>query len=366
MLIRLFICDSVVKELRNNFDEKEVTITNRMILKKKKLYYHVNILKEEVLIDSIRNYPKEITEWYDESGHYTNDQFQLKFILKIIISKYDVETFIAFTNIFKRTWPYIDIGTKYKMENKIVHSTDSKIFNYFIGKLIYNCNYSDSEYFNRFQTIISVIFEEGINDCYYEKYIELIKSIEVNISENKIRSVLDDSYYCFQLNADHYINRNNYKCAIFNLKVLHKYFLPCQIFYGAGILYSIGFNNLDFTDLYVKWYKKDTNEGKSCEPILDKFPVTIVDNKDTECNMTLWKEPIKLETLEYFHKLMEEVYSIKLIQSLIFFTMYFKDTYAFTYLTTVFPYEAISMLNDEVLMAYPIRNQKVFIENYLS
>ena len=363
MLIRLFICDYVVKDIV--FDEEKMVYVGRSIMKKKKIFHQVNITEEKVLIDLIREYPKEIIEWYDDLEYYTNDQTQLK--LEIIISKYDVDTFIVFTNIFKRTWPYVDIGIKYEMENKIVYATDSKIFNYFIGKLIYNCNYSNFEYYNRFATIISAIYHDGIYDNYYEKYIKLIESIRIIFSENKIKRILDDSYYCFETNTEHYIIRNNYKCAISNLEVLHKYFPSCQIFYGAAILYSIGLNNLEFADLYVKWYKKDS-ERKSCEPILDKFPITIVDNKDTECNMTLWEEPIKLETLEYFYKLMTKeikFYSIKLIQSLIFFTMYFKDTYAFIYLTTVFPYEAISMLEDETLIVYPISKFKKYYQKLI-
>lgn len=361
--IKLFIKDTVELKTQGN----KLIVTNRSITLDNSLYSQVNCFSIKKLVKLLRNYPKEIKEWFNDEDEH-NNPYLLAVILFAIIETYDVEVFKIFTSTFLHTSPYVDLHQEDDEDHNhffcsthlfqcILDSKDKKIYSYYINNLAEKTHHYNGV-IGVYETLITFNHLLGKNDEHYERHIELLKVIESKFKKKDIKKILKKSFVNFSEEMECYIISDNYRCAELIIKYLHKYF-DKSLAYGSGIMYAIGYNKLEFYDLLVKWYQKDLSEYDS-EEMIEVTPIPL----DFDLPSTLLHDEnvTKLESLQFLHSkvVKEEFYSKNVIQCLIISTMQSDNASCFAYLITVFPYEAMSMVGHKGYELHGLKNYESY------
>lgn len=340
--IRLFIKD--VKE--NEFDNiKDIIVSKRKVIIKNIEYRQIKCYSKDQLIELLKYYSIDLKEGYDKNYKYTNNGKILFDTLKSIIYYSTYEILIVFLKIFKKTLKPIILYPRSPYVGSFAHYIndveDPRIYKYFINDFMFKCEENIPLILNE------LIYHNFRNDdLQYDNYLELILLIESKFTMESIMEFFDDFNNYFETIIENNIQFNNYKCLDLIIQICHKYFPNEIIQYGPSIARAIMHNRTEIAEMLINWYLYDCDDFKS-DDMIEIYPHLISNHA-----LYIFKynmKPIDLKSLKFLHDnvVNNNFYSKKVIQMLILCAIQIGDNFAFTYLITVFPYEAMTLICNE-------------------
>lgn len=346
--IRLFIKD--IKE--NEFDDnKDITVTNRKVIINDIEYRQIKCHSKVQLIELIKCYPLDIKEGYNRKYKYINNRKILFDILSMIIEHYTREIFIVFYKMFEKSL-LLNISSLNVecLTERFNNTNDPRLYTYLINRFIFKCG-ENLPYMLR--QLIYLNF--GRNDSKFNNYYELMLSLGHNLTSDGITIFFTGFRTYSEMIIDNNIERNNYECINLIIALCRRYHSRKIIPYGPSIARAIMHNNIKISQLLIDWYLYDCDNFRS-DDMIEIYP-NIVHNQFNEPYVfKLDKKQINLESLIFLHKKVIDntFYSEKVIQMIILCAIQIEDDVAFTYLITVFPYEAIALIINEQYRKYKI------------
>ena len=327
--IRLLVKD--IKE--NEFDDrKDIVIIGNV----------VSCRTVPALKYLLKNYAGDLKE---ENAIDSDLQMTLAYVLIDIVKNGDFETFKSFTDVFRHTIPYVDLDDNHYCFNDLISAIpfaeDGKVFSYCINHLIFKSHHS----YNMIACFYNLIkVNPGKNDIYYDRYLELFQCIESKYKEKEIKSIL--KFINFSGKINDMVLYNNYQCASILIKYIRKYHSEKSLFNGKEIACAIYNNRLEFADMFIK------------ELGSDKLPESSLKSANgIGLDILTFAPSTQLDNLQYLYEknIKDEFYSKLVIQLVIIHSMYWNNNFAFTYMINVFPYEAMTIIEDLQFKVYNLK-----------
>ena len=346
--IRLFIKD--IKE--NEFDDnKDITVTNRKVIINDIEYRQIKCHSKDQLIELLKYYSIDLKEGYDKNNEYSNDKELLFDILSSIIYRYTCEIFVVFCKIFKKSLQ-LNVSSAYvqSLSNQFNYANDPSLYTHLINHFVFKCGKNLP---HMLEQLIYLNF--GRNDSYYDKYLELMLSLERNLTADNIMNYFNGFRFNLERIIDNNIERNNHNYINLIILFSRKYYPKKIIPYGPSIARAIIHNEIEISETLLNWYLYDCDNFKS-DDMIEIYP-NIVHNEFNELYVfKLNRKQINLDSLNFLHRKVvdNKFYSEKVIQMVILSSIEMEDDIAFTYLITVFPYEAIALIINEQYRKYQI------------
>ena len=312
--------------------KKEVVIDNEH-------YYRVVCSSPKKLIKLLRQYPEDIKNSTNNDGINT---FFIKNIFKDIIQWKDFEIFKIYIDIFELK-DYI----AYAYNPDFIEAKDSRIFTYYLNYIILEMGFHRKIEYLKDLLIQDINYK---NDEYCDKYIEIMECIEANLEKKEIKIVLSEHYINFDTRMRKKIQNNNYNCIHTMITYMRKYFPSVELNYGSAIATSICYNKLEFTDMFIDFYHQDIQDNKELDSdiMIEIFPDEYKNKYSGFPKIKESETSIKLESLQYLYEknMKGQFYSKTVIQLIIICSVQSNDEAAFAYMINVFPYEAMSLIEE--------------------